>query len=485
VDALDTAIIMRESGAVNDILTHIKQINWDKPKGDVSLFETTIRYLGGMLSGYDLLESGTGRSLLGPGIVRNLSNLSRILTLFSQGRQVLLDQSIRLANRLAYGFTLRESGIPSHDLQFPDLGTTGQTTLADVGTLILEWTRLSDLSKNATYSRLAKRAQDKVMSQNLGANAMYGNSLPGLLGGSIDLQTGKANGDAHWGGGADSYYEYLMKMFVYDARRFDNYGKEFANAASSAMKGLTTTANFLGSNSVYLTQLNPGASGWARPQSPVSSHLTCFAGGSYLLGSAVLGDQQLRGLGLTADKLRAFGLQLVEGCYKAYLSTQSGIAPEAWYVSPKGVAAADGARYYILRPEVLESIYYAYRVTGDRKYQDWSWELFSHIRAKTRTNFGFTAIDDVTQQDGGRKSNNQESFFFAETLKYAYMIHADVVCPSARSWDELTSMFRRPTITSSPGGRSRSGCSTRRPTRSGSVRRKSDMFGLPARTRVI
>jgi len=26
--------------------------------------------------------------------------------------------------------------------------------------------------------------------------------------------------------------------------------------------------------------------------------------------------------------------------------------------------------YYILRPEVLESFYYAYRATGDRKYQD-------------------------------------------------------------------------------------------------------------------
>ena len=76
---------------------------------------------------------------------------------------------------------------------------------------------------------------------------------------------------------------------------------------------------------------------------------------------------------------------------------------------------------------MLESIYYAYRVTGNPMYQQWSWDLFSHIANKTRTQFGFSGVKNVDQADGGEKDNNQESFFFAETLKYAYMIHADVV----------------------------------------------------------
>jgi mannosyl-oligosaccharide alpha-1,2-mannosidase len=63
---------MQEKEAVNDILSHIERINWGYTESSVSLFETTIRYLGGMLAGYDLLNSETGRFLLAPGRVRKL-----------------------------------------------------------------------------------------------------------------------------------------------------------------------------------------------------------------------------------------------------------------------------------------------------------------------------------------------------------------------------------------------------------------------------
>lgn len=35
--------------------------------------------------------------------------------------------------------------------------------------------------------------------------------------------------------------------------------------------------------------------------------------------------------------------------------------------------AAD--RHNLLRPETVESLFYLYRLTGDRKYQDWGWEI--------------------------------------------------------------------------------------------------------------
>lgn len=55
VDALTTAIIMRSQPAVVKQLEFIAKIDFTKSKDTVSLFETTIRYLGGLLSGYDLL----------------------------------------------------------------------------------------------------------------------------------------------------------------------------------------------------------------------------------------------------------------------------------------------------------------------------------------------------------------------------------------------------------------------------------------------
>lgn len=51
VDALSTAIIMDNAAVVKQILDFIPTINFDKTDDDISLFETTIRYLGGLLSG--------------------------------------------------------------------------------------------------------------------------------------------------------------------------------------------------------------------------------------------------------------------------------------------------------------------------------------------------------------------------------------------------------------------------------------------------
>jgi mannosyl-oligosaccharide alpha-1,2-mannosidase len=55
VDALSTALVMQQKDIVNQIIDYIPKINYGNTSTDVSLFETTIRYLGGMLSGYDFL----------------------------------------------------------------------------------------------------------------------------------------------------------------------------------------------------------------------------------------------------------------------------------------------------------------------------------------------------------------------------------------------------------------------------------------------
>jgi mannosyl-oligosaccharide alpha-1,2-mannosidase len=79
---------------------------------------------------------------------------------------------------------------------------------------------------------------------------------------------------------------------------------------------------------------------------------------------------------------------------------------------------------YDLRPEVIESWYYAYRATGDAIYQQWAWEAFLHINETCATGVGFSAITDVNAPGGGTFLNSQESFWFAEVLKYSYLIHA-------------------------------------------------------------
>jgi hypothetical protein len=79
---------------------------------------------------------------------------------------------------------------------------------------------------------------------------------------------------------------------------------------------------------------------------------------------------------------------------------------------------------YDLRPEVLESIYYAYRVTGNTMYQDWSWAAFQAINATTRVGSGYSQINNVNVPGGDGFTNVQESFLFAEVMKYAYLTQA-------------------------------------------------------------
>jgi mannosyl-oligosaccharide alpha-1,2-mannosidase len=64
-------------------------------------------------------------------------------------------------------------------------------------------------------------------------------------------------------------------------------------------------------------------------------------------------------------------------------------------------------------------------VTGDKKYQETAWEIFSSIERATKTEFSYSSISDVLSQDPST-SDASESFWMAETLKYFYLIFSPV-----------------------------------------------------------
>lgn len=83
------------------------------------------------------------------------------------------------------------------------------------------------------------------------------------------------------------------------------------------------------------------------------------------------------------------------------------------------ITAAD----YVLRPEVLESNFYAWRVTGDVKYLDRaasaikSFQEYLSVKKADGTVGGYAGIDDVNNKESSR-IDDTESFWFAEVLKY-------------------------------------------------------------------
>ncbi|GKU08640.1 unnamed protein product, partial [Fusarium langsethiae] len=118
VDGLDTAILMEQTDIVVTILDFISTINFTKtntPKpSSVSLFETNIRYLGGLLSAYDLLK--------GP---------FRHLKIEEKKIDTLLKQATTLADTLKFAFDT-PSGILMNDI-FIENKTSSDDSLTEDG----------------------------------------------------------------------------------------------------------------------------------------------------------------------------------------------------------------------------------------------------------------------------------------------------------------------------------------------------------------
>jgi hypothetical protein len=77
-------------------------------------------------------------------------------------------------------------------------------------------------------------------------------------------------------------------------------------------------------------------------------------------------------------------------------------------------------RYY-LRPEIIESAYYLHHFTHDDRYLQMGETFFNSLVRYCRTDEAYAMLEDVVTKE---KSDRMESFFFAETLKYLYLLFA-------------------------------------------------------------
>ncbi len=69
---------------------------------------------------------------------------------------------------------------------------------------------------------------------------------------------------------------------------------------------------------------------------------------------------------------------------------------------------------------MLESNFYAWRVTGDPKYLDRAAKTIGNFRTYLKAPVAYAGIMDVNNR-ASSKINDMESFWFAEVLKYLYV----------------------------------------------------------------
>ncbi|KAI9155572.1 Endoplasmic reticulum mannosyl-oligosaccharide 1,2-alpha-mannosidase [Paramyrothecium foliicola] len=449
VDSLDTLWIMGMKDEFNNAVTAVdEQTSFEKTDAkEINVFETNIRFLGGLLAAYDL--SGDVR-------------------LLRKARDVgdMLYKSFDTPNHMPV-----TRWDPHAAAVGANQAASSGTLLAEIGSLSMEFTRLSILTKDPKYYDAVQRINE------LFAQSQKKTKLPGMWPVVIDALTPSFTGGADFslGGMADSMYEYLPKMFALLGGRDRMFRDMYVDSMDTAQQHLFYRPMLPDGDDVLFTgtALAQAKQDGSEPEITLhtsAGHLSCFVGGMLALGGKLVGKPPHVDM----------GRKMTQGCVWAYKATSTGVMPETFHLHPcpdkkgcewdeevwthaimtkqtaegtispffnatqfaidqklpKGFTTISDSRY-ILRPEAIESVFIMYRITGEKSWMERAWEMWQSIDDLCRTDLAYSAVRTVNPRldEAGhiQQTDSMESFWMGETLKYFYLIFSE---PSLVSLDE-------------------------------------------------
>ncbi|XP_055778418.1 ER degradation-enhancing alpha-mannosidase-like protein 3 isoform X5 [Salvelinus fontinalis] len=369
IDTLDTLVLLNKTTefeeAVRRVLTDVRLDN----DIVVSVFETNIRVLGGLLGGHSMavMLKDTGYHM-------------------QWYQDELLHMAKDLGLRLLPAFNT-SSGLPyprvnlKHGIRGPEsrTGTETDTCTACAGTIILEFAALSRFTGDPVFEVHARRALDFLWEKR------QRNS--NLVGTTINIHSGEwVRRDSGVGAGIDSYYEYLLKAYILLGD--DLFLQRFNIHYASIMK--------------YISQ----------PPLLLDVHI----------------HKPLLPARTWMDSLLAFfpGLQVLKGDIRPAIETHEmlyqvtkkhNFLPEAFTTDFRVHWAQ-----HPLRPEFAESTYFLYKATKDPYYLEVGRTVLDNLNRFARVPCGFAAMKDVRT---GSHEDRMDSFFLAEMFKYLFLLFAE------------------------------------------------------------
>uniref|UniRef100_A0A8C2CBQ5 alpha-1,2-Mannosidase n=1 Tax=Cyprinus carpio TaxID=7962 RepID=A0A8C2CBQ5_CYPCA len=335
----------------------------------VSVFETNIRVLGGLLGAHVMAD---------------------VLKQRGERMQWYRDELLHMAKEL--GFRLLPAFNTTSGLPYPRVnlrygvvsplsrtGTESDTCTACAGTMILEFAALSRLSGDPIFEENARKAMDVLWEKR-----QRGSDLVGTV---INIHNGDwVRRDSGVGAGIDSYYEYLMKAYILLGDKV--YLNRFNTHYSAIMKYISQPPLLL---NVHMHNPTVNVRSWM-------------------------------------DSLLAFfpGLQVLRGDLKPAIEThemlyqvtkQHNFLPEAFTTEFRVHWGQ-----HPLRPEFAESTYFLYKATGDPYYLKVGQSIVEKLNTHARVPCGFAAVQDVRT---GTHEDRMDSFFLAEMFKYLYLLFSE------------------------------------------------------------
>ncbi|EIE24199.1 glycoside hydrolase [Coccomyxa subellipsoidea C-169] len=393
VDSLDTLWLMGlkdEFKAARDWV--VNELSFNKFY-EASVFETTIRVVGGILTAHEL-----------------------------SGDEAFLRRAEELVQILMHAFDT-PTGIPYGTINLQTqqgrnpTWTQKASILSEFGTEQLELIQTSLKTGNPVYAQkteaVIKFLNDKWC------------SMQGLLPLYIHPQTGQATTQmVSLGAMGDSYYEYLLKVWIYKGRRAED--EMYRAMWERSMDEMLRKLLFKNEESGYTYVAE-----FARCGSPLlhkMDHLSCFIPAMLALGahaSAVTGAKATRYLQVAEE--------LTHTCWQMYHQMASGLAPEYVEFGTAGMVTAEKAKHNLLRPEAMEAMFVLWRVTQKEQYREWAWEMFLAFEKNCKMPVGYAGLKDVTVVPPPT-DNTMQSFWLAETLKYLWLLFAPNDVVSLDDW---------------------------------------------------
>ncbi|KAJ2459722.1 hypothetical protein GGF42_001294 [Coemansia sp. RSA 2424] len=415
VDALDTLWIMGLKDEFWKARDFVAKLDFRNDGGQLTkVFETNIRYIGGLLSAYELSND-----------------------------KVFLQKAVELTDIIMPAFNT-PLGLPWQMLNVTtgvgSSETPGRSTtnLAEIGTFQMEFYRLSQHTKNATYHEAAQNVITVMLKKNNVSDPSSNYVIPGMYPVDFDMLSGKFTSRAtYWGGGGDSFYEYLAKTWILSdfmlERNIDMWSESIQSFKRYGVA--ESTSGYLFPGFVDGTKFYPYA-----------DTFTNFIPGTLGLISKIVGS----------DTYFELAQNLLEAGYSVFDRMPSSLGAEAIKFVRKNVpndyllmksssqemvdqfGFSLERPYYLLRPELIESLFYMYRMTGKTLYADRVWKIWQGIQRNCRVPNGYVGTANVAVDDSSSGTmdiiNSTESFFFAETFLYLYLTFADQDVISLDEW---------------------------------------------------
>nr|BAN20892.1 mannosyl-oligosaccharide alpha-1,2-mannosidase, putative [Riptortus pedestris] len=367
IDTLDTLVVLGDLAEFEHaVKLVIRDVTFDSDV-TVSVFETNIRVLGGLLSAHILADY-----------------VKEKIGVMQWYRGELLEMAKDIGYRLLPAFNTT-TGIPQarvnlkHGMKTGKLWNTRETCTACAGTMVLEMAALSRLTGESIFEEKADKGMDSLWGLRHRGS--------GLMGAVLDVESGRwVRRESGVGAGIDSYYEYCFKAYILLGN--PKYLTRFNKHYSAVMKYISQGPMLL---DVHMH----------RPHTNARNFM---------------------------DALLAFwpGLQVLNGDLKPAVETHEmlyqvmqrhNFIPEA-FTTDFQVHWGE----YPLRPEFLESTYFLYRATGDHHYLRVGEKILRGLQSYTKVPCGYAALSDVRS---GRHDDRMDSYVLAETFKYLYLLFAD------------------------------------------------------------